>query len=244
MGRPRHRQRARTARFACRSHLCSGGHAARDRVHRFARRGEFGTGSALPRSRSGARHHRQHRMLCCANVHLRSQPQGMSTLARPRRPARRKSALESLVVAALDEMKAVNVKVLDVRGLSDFADAMVVASGNSDRHVRAIAQHVVDRAREQKRRPMGVEGSRMANGCWWICRTSSYTSCCHACASSMRSSSSGNNPHHPCRRFPRLLPYRRLPSRGKKIPQVGPQLHEPLPPGPGGRAPPRSDRLL
>ncbi|HEX4052497.1 MAG TPA: ribosome silencing factor [Steroidobacteraceae bacterium] len=73
---------------------------------------------------------------------------------------RRKSALESLVIAALDEMKAVNIKVLDVRGLTDFADAMVIASGNSDRHVRAIAQHVVDRAREQRRRPMGVEGGR------------------------------------------------------------------------------------
>ena len=84
----------------------------------------------------------------------------MSTSTRPRRPARRKSALESLVVAALDEMKAVNIKVLDVRGLTDFADAMVIASGNSDRHVRAIAQHVVDRAREQQRRPMGVEGGR------------------------------------------------------------------------------------
>ena len=84
----------------------------------------------------------------------------MSTAARPRRPARRKSALESLVIAALDDMKAVNVKVMDVRGVADFADAMVVASGNSDRHVRAIAQHVIDRAREQQRRPMGVEGTR------------------------------------------------------------------------------------
>lgn len=64
------------------------------------------------------------------------------------------------MIAALDEMKAVNVKVMDVRGVADFADAMVVASGNSDRHVRAIAQHVIDRAREQQRRPMGVEGTR------------------------------------------------------------------------------------
>jgi ribosome-associated protein len=37
---------------------------------------------------------------------------------------------------------------------------MVVASGNSDRHVRSIAQHVIDKAREQRHRPMGVEGSR------------------------------------------------------------------------------------
>ncbi|HTW74639.1 MAG TPA: ribosome silencing factor [Steroidobacteraceae bacterium] len=64
------------------------------------------------------------------------------------------------MVAALDEMKAVNIRVLDVRGMTDVADAMVVASGTSDRHVRAIAQHVVDRARDERRRPMGVEGSR------------------------------------------------------------------------------------
>jgi ribosome-associated protein len=84
----------------------------------------------------------------------------MPSPARSRRTPRRRSALEELVVAALDEMKAVNVKVIDVRGVTDFADAMVVASGNSDRHVRAIAQHVIDKAREQRRRPMGVEGSR------------------------------------------------------------------------------------
>jgi ribosome-associated protein len=84
----------------------------------------------------------------------------MPSPARPRRTPRRRSALEQLVVAALDEMKAVNVKVLDVRGMADFADAMVIASGNSDRHVRAIAQHVIDKAREQRCRPMGVEGSR------------------------------------------------------------------------------------
>ena len=64
------------------------------------------------------------------------------------------------MTAALDEMKAVNIKVLDVRGLTDFADAMVVASGNSDRHVRAIAQHVIDRARAAGRRALGTEGAR------------------------------------------------------------------------------------
>ncbi len=64
------------------------------------------------------------------------------------------------MVAALDEMKATNIRVLDVRGMTDIADAMVVACGNSDRHVRAIAQHVIDRAREQRHRPMGVEGNR------------------------------------------------------------------------------------
>jgi len=57
-------------------------------------------------------------------------------------------------------MKAVNVKLLDVRALTDITDAMIVASGNSDRHVRAIADRVLEKAREAGRRPLGVEGTR------------------------------------------------------------------------------------
>jgi len=84
----------------------------------------------------------------------------MSTAARPRRTPRRNASLEKLVLAALDDMKAVNVRLLDVRGLTDIADAMIVASGNSDRHVRAIAERVIEQARASGRRPMGVEGTR------------------------------------------------------------------------------------
>ncbi|HEV7986454.1 MAG TPA: ribosome silencing factor [Steroidobacteraceae bacterium] len=84
----------------------------------------------------------------------------MTTIARPRRAARRNSALEKLVLAALEDMKAVNVKLLDVRGQTDITDAMIVASGNSDRHVRAIADRVIEKTREAGRRPLGVEGTR------------------------------------------------------------------------------------
>jgi ribosome-associated protein len=61
---------------------------------------------------------------------------------------------------ALDDMKAVNVAVLDVRDLTDVADTMMIASGNSDRHVRAIADRVVEFAKQAGFRPMGVEGKR------------------------------------------------------------------------------------
>jgi ribosome silencing factor RsfS/YbeB/iojap len=80
-----------------------------------------------------------------------AEPTRMTTPARPRRVPRRNSVLEKLVLAALDEMKAVNIKLLDVRELTDIADAMIVASGTSDRHVRAIAQRVVEKAREAGR---------------------------------------------------------------------------------------------
>ena len=94
-----------------------------------------------------------------------AEPTRMTTLARPRRAPRRNSVLEKLVLAALDEMKAVNIKLLDVRGLTDIADAMIVASGTSDRHVRAIAQRVLEKVREAGRRPLGVEGQRDAE---WV----------------------------------------------------------------------------
>jgi ribosome-associated protein len=94
-----------------------------------------------------------------------AEPTRMTTLARPRRVPRRNSVLEKLVLAALDEMKAVNIKLLDVRELTDIADAMIVASGTSDRHVRAIAQRVVEKAREAGLRPLGIEGERDAE---WV----------------------------------------------------------------------------
>ena len=57
-------------------------------------------------------------------------------------------------------MKAVNVKVLDVRGLTDIADTLIIASGTSDRHVRSIAEHVVEQAKRNGFRPLGAEGER------------------------------------------------------------------------------------
>jgi ribosome-associated protein len=57
-------------------------------------------------------------------------------------------------------MKALDVAVLDVRGLTDIADTMIVASGTSDRHVRSIADRVVERVKAAGIRPLGVEGGR------------------------------------------------------------------------------------
>jgi ribosome-associated protein len=57
-------------------------------------------------------------------------------------------------------MKAGNIKVMDVRKVTDVSDCMVLASGNSDRHVRSIADRVVERAKAAGFRPIGVEGQR------------------------------------------------------------------------------------
>jgi ribosome-associated protein len=78
------------------------------------------------------------------------------------KPARAKAppALAQVVLAALDDMKAVNVKALDVRGITDITDMMVVASGTSDRHVKSIVDRVVQRCKEAGYRPYGIEGER------------------------------------------------------------------------------------
>src|SRR3979411_1193455 len=83
----------------------------------------------------------------------------MITRTRPRRSPEpeRASPLQDVVTAALDDMKAVNVKVLDVRGLTDIADTMIIASGNSDRHVKSIADRAVEKARETGVYPCGRE---------------------------------------------------------------------------------------
>jgi len=84
----------------------------------------------------------------------------MTSRTRLRPPEERASPLQDAVTTALDDMKALNVRVLDVRGLTDIADTMVIASGNSDRHVRSIAERVVEKAKAAGFRPLGTEGAR------------------------------------------------------------------------------------
>jgi ribosome silencing factor RsfS/YbeB/iojap len=68
--------------------------------------------------------------------------------------------LRDIVLGALAELKAVDVRALDVRGITDITDIMVVASGTSDRHVKSIADRVVQRCKEAGYRPYGLEGER------------------------------------------------------------------------------------
>jgi len=63
-----------------------------------------------------------------------------------------------LVLTTLDDMKARDVTLMDVRGKTPVTDYMVVASGTSDRHVKAIAETVAYRAKDAGEPPLGTEG--------------------------------------------------------------------------------------
>ena len=73
--------------------------------------------------------------------------------------------LKAIVLAALEDAKANDVRQLDVRRLTDITDWMVVASGTSTRHVLALADHVRTRVKAQGLSPIGTEGETSSD---WV----------------------------------------------------------------------------
>lgn len=70
-----------------------------------------------------------------------------------------------LVVAALDDTKGKDIVILDVRNITTVTDYMVIASGSSSRHVRALAENVAQKAKKAGQRPLGIEGE---SGAEWV----------------------------------------------------------------------------
>ena len=70
-----------------------------------------------------------------------------------------------VVQEALLDVKAKDILELDVSAISNVADYMVIASGTSTRHIKALANNVAEEARKAGFRPIGVEGESDAE---WI----------------------------------------------------------------------------
>lgn len=66
---------------------------------------------------------------------------------------------------ALEDMKAVDIRVIDVRDMTSITDIMVIASGTSTRHVKALADNVAQEAKKIGVQALGVEGEK---GAEWI----------------------------------------------------------------------------
>ena len=72
----------------------------------------------------------------------------------------RLAVVTKLALGALEDMKAQQLRVIDVRGRMDVADTLIIASGTSDRHVKSLAANVVSAAKKAGHPPYGVEGER------------------------------------------------------------------------------------
>ncbi len=66
--------------------------------------------------------------------------------------------MKEWVITALEDLKAQDIQVLDVRGMTSITDLMIVASGTSDRHIKALADNVVEAVKKHGVQPIGVEG--------------------------------------------------------------------------------------
>ena len=77
----------------------------------------------------------------------------------------RLSKLQRTAVEALEDIKARDIEVLDVRKQTSLCDTLVIATADSNRQVKALADHVRDRLKESGATILGVEGEQSAE---WI----------------------------------------------------------------------------
>ena len=75
------------------------------------------------------------------------------------------AALKALVLAAAQDRKGVAPRMLDVAELTDLTDATLIVGGTSGRHVKAIVDHVLERAKAHGHPVLGVEGR---DGSDWV----------------------------------------------------------------------------
>jgi ribosome-associated protein len=70
----------------------------------------------------------------------------------------RLNKLQQTAVSALEDIKARDITVLDVRKITSFYDSLIIASAESNRQVKALAHHVRDKLKEAGATIIGVEG--------------------------------------------------------------------------------------
>lgn len=73
--------------------------------------------------------------------------------------------LQQRVITALEDLKALKIRQINVEGVASFTDRMIFASGTSNRHVKSIAQSVIDSVKQAGVKPLGVEGEDIGD---WI----------------------------------------------------------------------------
>lgn len=77
----------------------------------------------------------------------------------------RLTKIAKLAVKALEDIKGVDIKVLDVKPLTPITDFMIICTGTSNRHVKSLANSVIESAKHAGHQPSGVEGMEMGE---WV----------------------------------------------------------------------------
>jgi ribosome-associated protein len=80
-------------------------------------------------------------------------------------PLEAPSALKDLVASILTEGKAEDITVIALEGKSSVADFMIIASGQSPRHLRALSERLVEAMHKAKVRVLSVEGLKAGD---WV----------------------------------------------------------------------------
>ena len=78
---------------------------------------------------------------------------------------RKQNRINKALVKALDDLKAIDIQVLDVSKLTTITDTMIIASGRSDRQVKALADKLTETAKGLGLVPLGIEGAQKGD---WI----------------------------------------------------------------------------
>ena len=69
------------------------------------------------------------------------------------------------IAQTIHDKKGTNIVGLDVRGISSMTDFVIIATGNVDRHVIALANELEDLMKKEGERPIYVEGKQLGD---WI----------------------------------------------------------------------------
>ena len=73
--------------------------------------------------------------------------------------------LRDLVLDALEDYKATDIQQIDVSGQNPLTDVFVIASGNSTRHIKSMAENLIMKVKAAGWPPIGVEGQQQAE---WV----------------------------------------------------------------------------
>ncbi len=68
------------------------------------------------------------------------------------------NSFKNFLIDILKDNKAEDISFIDVKNKSSVTDEMIIVSGRSTRHVKAIADNVVNKLKKNKVKPLGIEG--------------------------------------------------------------------------------------